>query len=457
MKNKNVSLTQGNIFKALVKMALPIMGTSFLQMAYNLTDMIWIGRVGSDAVAAVGTAGFYMWLSFSLIILSKTGAEVLVAQGVGSERYKDARNAARSALQLNILLAGLYGIMILIFKEPLIDFFKIPDPAVNQMAVSYLSIIGYGTIFMFSPPVFSAIFNGSGDSKTPFRINTVGLVANMILDPLLIFGFGPIPSLGVNGAAIATVASQAIVTIVFLIELQTNKTPFGHVNFLRRPNMAHIKRIIKIGFPTACNSGLFTFFAMVIARIIGQWGPLPIAVQKVGSQVESISWMTASGFAVAISAFFGQNFGAGNWERLWKGYFTSMKIALALGIFNTLLLVLGAGPIFSIFIPEAEAIKLGIDYLQILGLSQLFMCIEITTAGAFNGLGKTLPPSIVSIVFNALRIPMAIYLSQSHLLGLNGVWWSITISSVFKGIILVIWYYFHIRKYPEIQTYRASL
>jgi len=231
MKQNNRSLTQGNILNALIKMALPIMGTSFLQMAYNLTDMIWIGRIGSSSVAAVGTAGFYMWLSFSLIIISKTGAEVLVAQGIGSQRYKDARNAARSALQLNILLALLYGALILIFKEPLIDFFKIEDPAVNAMAISYLSVIGYGMIFMFCPPVFSAIFNGSGDSKTPFRINTVGLVTNMILDPLLIFGLGPIPAMGVKGAAIATIASQAIVTIVFLIELQTNKTPFGHVNF----------------------------------------------------------------------------------------------------------------------------------------------------------------------------------------------------------------------------------
>lgn len=452
MKKNIQSLTQGNILSALVKMALPIMGTSFLQMAYNLTDMIWIGRVGSSSVAAVGTAGFYMWLSFSLVAISKTGAEVLVAQGIGANKFRDARNAARSALQLNFLMALVYGALILIFKEPLIQFFNIPDVAVNDMAISYLSIIGYGTVFMFSPHVFSAIFNGSGDSKTPFRINTIGLVMNMILDPLLIFGLGPIPALGVNGAAIATIGSQAIVTLVFLIELQTNKTPFGHVNFLRKPNRKHIKRIISIGFPTACNSALFTFFSMMIARIIAQWGPLPIAIQKVGSQIESISWMTASGFSVAISAFFGQNYGANNWKRLWQGYITAFKIALVLGIFNTLLLILGAGPIFSIFIPEAEAIRLGIDYLRILGVSQLFMCIEITTAGAFNGLGKTLPPSIVSIAFNALRIPMALYFSQAHIWGLNGVWWSITISSIFKGVILVIWYQYHIRKYPEIQA-----
>lgn len=454
MQKNTHALTQGNILAALINMALPIMGTSFLQMAYNLIDMIWIGRVGSSSVAAVGTAGFYIWLSFSLVAISKTGAEVLVAQGIGANKFKDARNAARSALQLNVLMAIIYGALILIFKEPMIRFFNIPDAAVNNMAISYLSIIGYGTIFMFSPHVFSAIFNGSGDSTTPFRINTIGLIMNMILDPLLIFGLGPIPALGVNGAAIATIGSQAIVTLVFLIELQTNKTPFGHVNFLRKPNGKHIKRIINIGFPTACNSALFTFFSMMIARIIAQWGPLPIAIQKVGSQIESISWMTASGFSVAISAFFGQNYGANNWKRLWQGYITAFKIALVLGIFNTLLLILGAGPIFSIFIPEVEAIRLGIDYLRILGISQLFMCIEITTAGAFNGLGKTLPPSIVSIAFNALRIPMALYFSQPHIWGLNGVWWSITISSIFKGVILVIWYQYHIRKYPEIQALR---
>lgn len=271
MKKNNTSLTQGNILSALIKMALPIMGTSFLQMAYNLTDMIWIGRVGSSAVAAVGSAGFYMWLSFALVIISKTGAEVFVAQGVGSQQFRDARNAARSALQLNFLMALIYGALMLIFTEPLIYFFKIPDPSVNTMAISYLRIIAYGTVFMFSPHVFSAIFNGSGDSKTPFRINTVGLVMNIVLDPLLIFGYGPFPALGVNGAAIATIASQAIVTLIFLVELQTNKTPFGHVNFLRRPNSQHLKRIIKIGLPAAFNSALFTFFSMVIARIIAQW------------------------------------------------------------------------------------------------------------------------------------------------------------------------------------------
>ncbi len=127
---------------------------------------------------------------------------------------------------------------------------------------------------------------------------------------------------------------------------------------------------------------------MIIARIIANWGPIPIAVQKVGSQIEAISWMTASGFSTALSTFTGQNYGADNWKRIWKGYLAAMSIMGTIGMLTTALLILGASPLFKLFIPEEEALSYGVTYLRILGLSQFFMCIEITTAGAFNGLGK---------------------------------------------------------------------
>ncbi len=447
MENNTYELTQGNIFYALVKMALPIMGMSFLQMAYNLTDMIWIGRVGSDEVASVGTAGFYIWLSFAVVLLSKTGAEVLVAQNVGARNFVRAKDIARNALQQNFLLAIIYGLIIIFFNRQLILFFNIQNDYVNQMAIAYLKIIGYGMIFMCSFHIFSAILIGSGDSKTPFKITAIGLIINMVLDPILIFGLFKFPSLGVEGAAIATIIAQIIVSLIFILYIRKNKSIFSDIHFLKIKDVWIMKRLMKLGFPTALNSALFTIFAMIIARIISQWGALPIAVQKVGSQIESITWLTAGGFSAAMSAFVGQNYGAKNWKRLKDGYYTAFKIAVVLGIVTTMVLILFAQPIFAIFIPEDEAIKMGVDYLRILGVSQLFMCIEITTAGAFNGLGKTLPPSIVSILFNALRIPMAIYLSTYTALGLNGVWWSISISSICKGIVLSLWYRFNIYKY----------
>jgi len=151
-------------------------------------------------------------------------------------------------------------------------------------------------------------------------------------------------------------------------------------------------------------------------------------------------------FSTALSTFVGQNFGAKKWDRIYKGYFIAIGLVSIVGVGATLLLTLGAGPIFSIFLDEKEAVAHGIAYLKILGLSQLFMCIEITTAGAFNGLGKTVPPSIIGIVFNALRIPAAMILSMPHLFGLEGVWWSISMSSVFKGVILTGWFILFLRK-----------
>jgi Na+-driven multidrug efflux pump len=184
---------------------------------------------------------------------------------------------------------------------------------------------------------------------------------------------------------------------------------------------------------------------MVISRLVVQWGDTAIAVQKVGSQIESISWMTADGFAAAVGSFVAQNYGAGNLKRVKKGYFTAIIVVLLWGTFCTLLLVGIPELIFKIFIPEETVLELGVDYLRILGLSQLFMCIEITTAGAFSGIGKTLPSSIEGILLTALRIPVALILS-STVLGLNGVWWSISISSMLKGIVLFIWFIFTLRK-----------
>lgn len=434
--SKSNKLTQGNILRVLIKLSLPIMATSFVQMAYNMIDMIWIGRVGSNAVAAVGTAGFLTWLGMAFILIPKIGAEVGVAQSIGREDLNDAKCYIRHSLQMIVVLALMYGSVLILFRKELVSFFKLDDIEVVNMSISYLVIIAFGIAFYFINPVFTGIFNGYGDSKTPFIINSIGLVTNIILDPLLIFGIGPFPALGVEGAAIATISAQCIVTVVFIYNIRKKVPLISQVKFLRLPDFQHLKKIFKLGLPVALQGGSFTIFAMIIARIIAQWGPIPIAVQKVGSHIESISWMTAGGFSTALSAFVGQNYGAKKWDRIYKGYISAMGIVSIIGILATSLLIFGAKPIFSLFIPEEEAIKYGVVYLKILGISQFFMCIEIATAGAFNGLGKTVPPSIVSILFTGLRVPAALILSSEDLLGLNGVWWSISISSVFKGIIL---------------------
>ncbi|MDU6295756.1 MATE family efflux transporter [Clostridium celatum] len=438
---KKVDLVSGNILKTLVTLSLPILGTAFIQMAYSLVDMIWIGRAGSAAVAAVGTAGFFSWFGNSLVTISKTGAEVGVSQAIGKNNSKERNEYVYSSLFLCITMAIIYGILLIVFRDGLIGFFNLGDETIIRMSKEYLIVIALGMICAFINPQLTGIFTASGNSKTPFIVNTIGLVMNIVLDPILIFGMFNIKPLGVVGAALATVFSQLIVSLIFIYTFIKHgyNISFNNRKYINRKI---IKRVCKYGGPTAIQNCLFTFFSMLIGRVVAMAGPVSIAVQKVGSQIESISWMTAGGFSSALTAFVGQNYGAKRNDRVLKGYVSTLFISCLVGVFATVLLVFAGEQLFRLFINESEAIIQGADYLRILGYSQLFMCLEITTAGAFYGIGKTMTPSLISIIFTGLRVPVAIILFKPELLGINGVWWSISGSSIIKGIILVILFYF---------------
>lgn len=434
--DRNVNLKEGNITSVLIKLALPIMGTSFIQMLYTLTDMMWLGRLSTNAVAAAGAVGFFLWLGMSLVVISQIGVSVEVSQAHGRNDIGDAREYISNGIKLNILIGLTYGMILLIFRNQVIGFFNLDNTEAVTMAIEYLIIIASGILFHFMNPLFSAIFNATGNSITPFKSTAIGLVANIILDPLLIFGMGPIPGLGIKGAALATVLAQIVVTLIFIMVTRKNKILFSNLNMLELPKKKYVKRIVKLGLPASMQSSAHAIISMILTRILAQWGATAIAVQSIGSQVESLSWMTAEGFAQAIAAFTGQNYGARNFERVEKGYYKGIQIVGSIGLFATFLLIFGGGFIFKIFTPnDPLAIEQGILYLKILGLSQFFITIEIASAGAFNGLGKTQIPAKIGITLNLLRIPMALYLSSTFL-GMSGVWWSMSISSILKGLVL---------------------
>ena len=436
---QHVNLLEGPIFPALSKLALPIMGTSLIQMAYNMTDMIWIGRVGSSAVAAVGAAGMYMWLSNGIATLSRMGGQIKVAHSLGAKDQETAAVYAQSALQMGILSGLIYGILAILFNGPLIAFFKLNSPQVIADARVYLVITCGLILFSMLNQILTGIFTAMGNSQTPFLATAVGLVINIVMDPVLIFGIGPIPKLGVAGAAIATVFAQMIVTLMFILAARKDFHIFDKVHLLSRPRTGYMGTIARIGVPMCIQNLIFTGISMVIARIIAGWGDTAVAVQKVGSQIESISWMAADGFSAAVNSFVGQNYGAHNIKRVKQGYRTAVGVALIWGLMTTLILVFLPQYIFRIFIPEEAVIPMGVDYLRILGFSQMFMCMEIMTSGAFSGMGRTIPPAVEGVVLTSARIPLALALSATAL-GLNGIWWSISISSILKGLILVTWF-----------------
>lgn len=436
---RNIDLLHGNILTSLTELAVPIMATSMVQTAYSLTDMAWIGMVGSDAVAAVGAAGMYTWLLNGAVAMAKMGGQVRVAQSYGEGKVDEAVEYGKGAAQLAIAMALSFAVLANVFAWQLVGFFHLNTASIVANAVIYLRIACGMLVFSHLGQTMTGLYTAVGNSRTPFLANGVGLALNMILDPMLILGLGPFPRLGVAGAAIATVTAQAVVLAVLLISARKDSMLSRQLRIWKPTSRRHFKSIVRIGFPTAIQDMIYCSISMYLTRFVTSWGDAAVAVQRVGGQIEAISWMTAEGFGTAINAFTGQNYGAGNLKRVKKGYTTAAGLMFVWGIFTSLLLIFGATPIFSIFIHEPEVIPAGASYLRILGVCEMFMCIELMTVGAMSGLGRTMEASVITIILTALRIPMAIVLGTTSL-GLDGVWWALTISSIIKGIVFFIYY-----------------
>ncbi|HAH22332.1 MAG TPA: MATE family efflux transporter [Prolixibacteraceae bacterium] len=421
------------MMKQMILLALPVIGSSFMTMAYNFINMIFVGRLGSNAVAAVGSAGFFMNLSWGLSALITVGAGIRVSHAIGNGNPQLARSYVRSGILTIIGLALLYYLFLFFAGNALVSLIHLNNVEIEMAAVSFLMIVGLAIPFTFQNLFFTSVFIGSGDSKTPFRINATAFACNIILDYLFIFRAG----MGINGAAISTIISQATGTLLFYFRLNNYETlkPIGTAF-----QSSLLKDLMRLGLSPTIQRVSFTFVAIGMARIISDWGPTAIAVQKVGIQVEAISYMTAAGFLAALSTISGQAFGAGDYRKQWQAFRSGILLALILGTITSAVLITFAGPLFSIFLSDAKSVAMGREYLIILGFSQLFMVMELIGTGAFFGWGKTNIPAITGITLTVMRIPMALVFIAFWQNALSSVWWSISISSMAKGTLLVVLY-----------------
>ena len=432
------NLTKGPIMKTLVKLAVPIMASAFLGTLYNITDMAWIGLLGSKAVAGVGVGGMFTWLSQGLAAMARMGGQVHVAQCIGRGDRERAHGFAQAAVQLAAFMGMAYAILSLLFTRQMVGFFQLADAQAHAAAMSYTRIACGLIVFSFMTLTLTGLYTAQGDSKTPFIANLVGLATNMVLDPVLILGVGMFPKLGVVGAAIATVTAQAIVMSIMIvgIVIQKKENVLKGTRILAKIPREYLQGICKIGIPTALQGMAYCVISMVLARMVSVFGAEAVAVQRVGGQIESLSWNTADGFAAALNAFVGQNYGANKMDRVKKGYRASLWTVGIWGLIITAIFVFVPKPIARIFFHEATAIEIAVDYLIIVGLSEAFMCVELMTVGALSGLGKTHLCSVISIIFTGARIPLAILLCRTAL-GLNGIWCAVSSTSIVKGIIFV--------------------
>lgn len=445
-KRMEGNLTKGPILKTLTKLAIPIMASSFLGTLYNITDMAWIGLLGSKAVAGVGVGGMFTWFSQGLAAMARMGGQVQVAQCIGRGERDRAHRFAQAAVQLATLMGMAYAVISLLFTRQMVAFFQLTDPEAQTAALAYTKIACGLIVFSFLTLTMTGLYTAQGDSKTPFLANLIGLVTNMILDPVLILGPGPFPKLGVVGAAIATVTAQAIVMTIMILGvfIQKKENVLKGISLTAKIPKEYLSGICRIGIPTAIQGMAYCAISMVLTRMVSAYGAEAVATQRVGGQIESISWNTADGFAAALNAFIAQNYGAGKMDRVRKGYRASLWTVGIWGLLISFVFICFPQAIADIFFHEPKAVATAVGYLVIIGFSEAFMCVELTTVGALSGLGRTRLCSIISITFTSARIPLAIILGG--LIGLNGIWWALSITSIIKGIIFTCTFLWITRK-----------
>lgn len=446
--NKNskskYDLTQGDIFKRLIFLALPVMGGQFMQMAYTLADIFWLGQLSSDAVAASSTAGMFIWMSMGLMLMVRIGTEIGVSQNIGTGDIKTARGYAQSAFSLAVILGLGFGSLMILGQVQLIGFFEIPSPQVIYYAQVYLAISGVSIPFMYASAVLAGCFSGYGNTRIPFIAQSTGLLVNIVLSPIMIFPL----ELGVAGAAYATIIARIIEISILVIAIKSNKNrPFEKFSLFAKPEWLYLRNIFKWGVPVAVEMTLFAMLAMIPARLVAEHGVYAMAVQRVGFQLESLSWLVGAGFGTAVTAFIGQNFGAEQWARIHKGFRIALASMSAWGLFASLFLFIFAEQLIGIFLRTPEEIALGGQLLRMLAICQIPQSIEGSMAACFRGRGITIKPSIVSISINLMRVPLAIYLNST--IGVFGIWWAMVVGGSIRGTWMLLWFLWDSRKLPK--------
>jgi putative MATE family efflux protein len=446
-KMNKYNLTEGKIASKLFLVALPLMGTQFMQMTYNLTDMFWLGRINSDAVASAGIVGFYIWLSVAFFLFGRMGAEIGVSQNIGKGDMAAAQAFGHNAIIINAALGIMLALVFIIAQGPLIGLFGIEEAHVAADAQEYLMIVSLGLPFVFVSLAIMGIFSGSGNTSVIMWVSASGFGVNMLLTPLLVFAAG----LGIRGAAIATVIANFVGFSASLIVLYKHKKrPFEKINLFAKPDMTVIKQIMKWVTPVSLESSLFTILSMMVTVLIAIFGSGALAASRVASQIESLTWLIAGGFSTAITAYVGQNFGAGKWHRIQQGFNLSTVLMGTWGMAVSLVLFFFGAPLLRIFLPfDPDIVEIGARNLRILAIIQIPQCLEGVAAGAFRGQGKTMQPSFSSVCSNILRVLLAYFFTHFTELGLDGIWIAIAISAGIRGTWIFIWYTLYSRKLPK--------
>jgi len=425
--------------RALWILGWPVVALGLLHSFFFLVDAAWVGKLGVAQLEGVGASSFASWMIRSVVVLVEVGIQALVARAVGARAPERLQNLANQslwmALVLGLLMAAFAGV------APR-AYFALLGMAGQDFGASLEAGLAYLSTLMLGAPIIAlfmttqALFRGVGDTRTPMTITAGTLLLNIILDPLLLFGLGPFPAMGVQGAAIATLFSQAVGVGFAWVLLK----PYGVQPRFGRIIPQLQTKILRISTPMSISSLGFCLVYVFLGPLVTVFGSGPLAALAVGHRIESIGYLFAVGLGTATATLVGQNLGAYRPEQARRTAAVAERIVLGVLAPLAVIYLLWASTIFGWFSSDPTLAIAGANYLRWASAALIFMGVEVLYAESFSGAGNTLPATLISMPLTAMRIPLAWFLSTQTDLGLNGIWIAIAASSITKGIAMRIWW-----------------
>lgn len=420
-------LTRGPLRPVILRLALPAVAMMACHFTFGLIDAVWVGHlIGPAALAAVSTAGFYMWILLNLGEMVETGLIAVAARRHGAGIPEEAARAAAAAVWYALAAGLVVSGAGLILAVPLFRLMTVPAD-VARLGHDYLTTWLCGGPLVFGFFALEATFRASGDTRTPMWLLAGSVVLSLTLDPLLIAGMGPFPRLGVRGAALASVLVRGggfLIGIVIALRR-------GLIRF-RFPDWRAVPTMLAVGGPLSLAGVLLSIIYMWLTRFTARFGTPALAALGIGHKVEGLGFIAISGFALSAAALVGQNLGAGQEARARAGVRLTVVYCLLVTIPTALAFVVIPERLVALFTNDPGVIDDGSLYLRIVAFAQIGQTFELVLEGALVGAGYTFWPMLVGTICTMLRIPLAAWWSGP--LGVFGIWLALSLTAVGRGV-----------------------
>ena len=422
-------------------LAFPIILANVLQSAYQLIDTFWLGRLGAEAVAAVSLSFPVFFLILSVGTGITMGTTVLVSQSKGMNNQRLVDYSSSQSILVILLISLSLSVLGYFSARPLMTLVG-AGPEILEDSIRYFQVSSLGFVFLFMFFTFQSVMRGIGHVWLPMYIVLGTVILNLVLDPLFIFGFGPIPAYGVAGAAWASVLTQGISAIIGLLILFRGKKGI-HIRIRDMfPDLEYVRRLFKIGIPSSMDQSTRAAGLTVMVMLVTSFGSDVVAAYGVGARILSFIIIPALGLSIATTTLVGQNVGAGKIQRAERTGNLSSTIAFFSLSAAGVLMFIFAPQILAFFVPnDPKVIRDGATFIRIMAPSFGLMGVQQSMTGVFNGAGFTLASMLISILnLWIIRFPLAYILSHNTTLGSEGIFWAFPISNALAATTAFIYY-----------------